>query len=1220
MRAIFALLIFALFSIPAISQDEPKQWQVYDGYAPDGYGRHLVFVSGDEEYRSEEALSQLAKIMAVRHGFKCTVLYAQDPEKPGFVNPQVLNHIPGLEALETADLMVIATRFRALPDDQMDKIEAYLMSGRPVVGLRTANHGFRFPEDSKWHHWSWKYEGEKKAWHQGFGGLVLGSWFFSHHGWHGKESTRGIPEKGARKHEILRGIEPESVWGATDVYGVKEPIPGDDVQILLRGQVLTGMEMDSEPLGPGPYEKAPDYIREGSNDKNKPMQALAWTKSYQIPNGRKGRVFSTTLGASQDLAAEGTRRLLANGIFWCLGMAVPQETNVEIVDEFEPSPFKTHKREYWEERKLKVSDFDLKTPFYPENTGWKTRAAELAETGYEFATHPVNQYRPYNWYADQAASFLRSNEELPSLLPHFPDLDGGIQGHWGVFHKNSYKDRRYNLAERGSTASGIFRAGKMTLPRAIAVSLAPDFHCAFDPVTMRYTHIWKGDFLNFPSNRWGIGGGFSPGGKIIYENPSKFGWFLPELEKEKPDVQFLGHFKIGEKTIFRFVVEGHEVWSSPSAKKNGDGNWEFVQEIEYSRVVPDVTFASANPGGMFVGPKLRELALAGGEPRYADKSITLAGKVGQPIPNSPFAIDRIPVPLHNDFGSVMLLSGLDFFENGDAAVCTMMGDVWRVSGLDAELKNVTWTRIAKGLNQALGLSIHGDTIYVIGRDRISRLHDLNGDGEIDFYENFCDDFPASTGGHDFYVGLQRDSNGYFYFVAANSGVVKVAPDGSSAEIIADGLRNTNGIGVRVDGLVVTSTNEGDWTPASAIMEVRDGDFYGRGAKKDGEPIAPAMAYIPRGIDNSSGGQIFCTSEIWGPLKDQLLHFSFGNGLWMMCLRDEKDGARTQGAIVPFPGDFESGAHRGRFNPKDGQLYVVGADGWGNYAITDGSFARVRFNPDAEFTYPTGWKAHKNGIRLNFATAIDPESVKPENFLCQQWNYQYGPHYGSLEFSLKARETPGHDPVTVKSAHVLDGGKSVFLEMPSLTPSMQFHIYGEAKTASGADFKVNLFPTLLRLDDDFSKFDGYSASSPDKVTKLDLPVRWPVPFKPKVPNGKPGSLRHIEAISGLRFSEKEIHAKPGERITIRFKNKDSIPHNFVLCKPGTFQTVGQASNEMLSNPKIAELHYVPETDDVLHFTPMLYTNQQHELHIAAPTEPGTYPYICTFPGHWAVMKG
>ncbi len=1185
-------IVLSLFAVTASA--EPKQWQTYDGYNPEGYGRHIVFISGDEEYRSEETLPQLAKILAVRHGFKCTVLFAQDPEKPGIINPQILTNIPGLEALRTADCMVIATRFRALPDAQMEEIDAYLKSGRPVIGMRTANHGFRFPKGSKWEHYNWLYKGEKSEWAEGFGGLVLGSWFFSHHGWHGHESTRGIIEKGKQGHQILKGIQPGNVWGATDVYGVKEPIPGDDVEILLRGQVLSGMAKDSKPLGPGPYEKAPEYVKNGSNNKNDPMQALAWTKSYQIPGGREGRAFCTTLGASLDLQAEGTRKLLVNAVYWSLGMAAV-DPDVQIVGEYEPTSFKTYKKEHWEKRQLKVADFDLKTELHPRTTDkpashYESSLGGREGFGYDFANHPINRDRIYHFYSRQAAHFMaerKAGKELPPLLPHFPEVDGLENGHWGKYHKNSYRDRRFNIMDHGNVFAGIFRVGKRTLPRAFAVSLSDDLHYAFDPVTLHMTHIWEGDFLKFNPSRWGIGGGISPGGKILRSESNE-----PLGVSIAKGSRYIGHRRRGDKVTFQ-ISSGQEQYHL-SAKKI-DGKLVMLPTSE-------------------IASKWKA--------KYADKSIILSGKIGTQIPGTPFAIDRIPVPHHNEFGSPMLIGGHDFFSNGDAAVCTMAGDIWRVTGLDADLKKVTWTRIATGLNQPLGLSIFDDKIYVVGRDRISRLHDENGDGEIDFYENFCDDFPSSPGGHDFYTGLQRDGNGYFYFVAANSGVVKVAPDGSSAEVIATGLRNANGIGASSSGVITTSTNEGDWTPASAVFEVREGDFYGRKATKDGPPIAPALAYIPRGIDNSSGGQIFVDSKKWGPLQNQLLHFSFGAGTWSMILRDTgKDGERTQGAVVPLPGDFESGAHRGRFSPLDGQLYVSGSDGWGNYAITDGSFARVRYITGADNPYPTGWKAHRNGIVVRFSIPITAASVKPENFLCQTWNYQYGDGYGSLEFSLKQPGIPGHDSVAVKSAHLLKDGYSIFLEMPGIQPAMQFHIFGKLESKkSDEDITLNMFPTILHLAKDFTGFKGYAASLPDKITKLTLPIRWPIPFSPKVPNGKPGRKITIEAVSGLQYSPKQITVKAGEQITIEFKNTDSIPHNFVLAEKDSLLKVGTAANMMLSDPKAAEMHYAPDLKEVIHYTPMIYRNGRYLLHVKAPETPGKYPYLCTFPGHWAVMNG
>ncbi len=336
----------------------PKQWQNYPGKEGPGKGKKIVLVSGDEEYRSEEGLSQLGKILSQRHGFECVVLYSQDPDMPGLINPNYQGNIPGLDALRDADLMIIATRFRDLPDEQMQEFDNYLKSGLPVIGLRTATHAFNIKdEDSKWSHWSFDYKGSKKIWTKGFGELVLGTTWVSHHGWHKYESTRGIL---TGQHEIQNGIEDGDIWGPSDVYGVVLPLPGDSEPIVL-GQVVAGMGMKHPEIGPGPYDRVPGYGKEPGFHKNDPMMPVAWTKTYQVTGGEKGKVFTTTMGSSNDFAVEGTRRMVVNGVYWTLGMTVPEEgTNVDTVGEYKPSMFGFHREEgYWEGLGLSVSDFDL---------------------------------------------------------------------------------------------------------------------------------------------------------------------------------------------------------------------------------------------------------------------------------------------------------------------------------------------------------------------------------------------------------------------------------------------------------------------------------------------------------------------------------------------------------------------------------------------------------------------------------------------------------------------------------------------------------------------------------------------------------------------------------------------------------------------------------------------------------------------------------------------
>lgn len=322
------LLVFLSGVSMAQSQD---LWITYKGHDGPGKNLHIVLISGDEEYRSEEALPQLGKILATRHGFKCTVLFAID-EDTGIINPLNRHNIPGLEALAKADLVIIATRFRDLPDKQMAYIDAYLKAGKPIIGMRTATHAFAIESSPTYKHYNWNSSDPK--FEQGFGRQILGETWISHHGNHGHESTRGIVPADQRDHPIVRGIAEGAIWGPTDVYGVRLPLPGDAKPIVL-GQVLAGMSPDDEPV---------------TGEKNEPMMPIGWTKSYQLIDGKRGRVFTTTMGAATDLVAEGTRRMIVNAVYWALSIEgkIPLDgTDVRIVDTYKPSDygFGKHKQE-----------------------------------------------------------------------------------------------------------------------------------------------------------------------------------------------------------------------------------------------------------------------------------------------------------------------------------------------------------------------------------------------------------------------------------------------------------------------------------------------------------------------------------------------------------------------------------------------------------------------------------------------------------------------------------------------------------------------------------------------------------------------------------------------------------------------------------------------------------------------------------------------------------
>jgi azurin len=404
-----------------------------------------------------------------------------------------------------------------------------------------------------------------------------------------------------------------------------------------------------------------------------------------------------------------------------------------------------------------------------------------------------------------------------------------------------------------------------------------------------------------------------------------------------------------------------------------------------------------------------------------------------------------------------------------------------------------------------------------------------------------------------------------------------------------------------------------------VCEVGPGTFFGYGGPRDGRPPDLPLVYLPRGLDNSSGAQVFVTGDRFGPLRGQLLHFSFGAGSWFLILR-ERVGGRPQGAAVPMPGEFRSGAHRGRFNPKDGQLYVSGMAGWGTYTIADGCFQRIRYTGEPA-QLPTAFHAHENGVLLTFSQPLDRRAVgRPERQFAQAWNYRYGPGYGSSEWSTRHPGTPGHDRLAIRSAHVLDDGRTLFLEIPDLQPVNQLHL--RVRTDDGPPH--DLFATVHRLVAPFTGFPGYRpaektiAAHPILADMAAMTVKpAPNPWRPKMRGARAVS---IEAGKNLSFSARTIKARAGEPIGLTFANPDVVPHNWALIKPGALARFGGLVNRIVAEPDAAARHYVPRSDDLIAYTDVVGPGEQFTIYFRAPAEPGRYPYLCTFPGHWMVMNG
>lgn len=311
-------ILFGMMGLAAASAAaDEQQWIEFPGGEGPGKGKHVVLVSGDEEYRSEEALPMLGKLLSERHGFRCTVLFAVDP-KTGEVNPNEQTNIPGMKMIDTADFVVLGLRFRELPDADMKHLVDYVDAGKPIMGLRTSTHAFNYTRNKQSPYAKWSFNSGE--WPGGFGQQILGETWINHHGDHGKESTRGVVEEKNAAHPLLRGVE--DVWGPTDVYGIKN-LPAS-ATVLLRGQVLTGMSPDDGPV---------------AGAKNDPMMPVAWVHEVQSASGKKQTVICSTMGAATDFVHPGLRRFVVNAAFWATGLEVPAELNADPVGEFKPTDF-----------------------------------------------------------------------------------------------------------------------------------------------------------------------------------------------------------------------------------------------------------------------------------------------------------------------------------------------------------------------------------------------------------------------------------------------------------------------------------------------------------------------------------------------------------------------------------------------------------------------------------------------------------------------------------------------------------------------------------------------------------------------------------------------------------------------------------------------------------------------------------------------------------------
>lgn len=447
------------------------------------------------------------------------------------------------------------------------------------------------------------------------------------------------------------------------------------------------------------------------------------------------------------------------------------------------------------------------------------------------------------------------------------------------------------------------------------------------------------------------------------------------------------------------------------------------------------------------------------------------------VSGRPYAIDIITAPESNPWGSWMRFGGFDFFEDASrVAICTWSGDVWVVSGVEGNLDGLQWRRFATGLHQPLGLRIVNDRVHVVGRNQITRLHDLDGDGEADFYESFHNAIENSEHFHEPCMELQTDPEGSFYTMKGarhalealhrhHGTLIRIPPDGGDPEVVAYGFRASNGLCLGPDGEMYGSDQEGHWMPANRVNRIEPGGFHGNawGWLPEGRlsTFVPPLCWLHPSVDRSPSSFVWVTSGSWGPVQDHLVSLSYGRGQLFLVLQETVDGA-TQGAVTPFPLEFPTGIMRARFHPESGHLYTCGLVGWSSDRSRPGGFFRVRWT-GAPLHMPVAVHFVRGGIHLRFSDALDPGSAAdPEGYRVQVWNYRWSERYGSPDFDLDGEE--GRTTLPVASASPAKDAREVFLEIPGLRPVMQVHVDLRLRAADGTPVRTFIHGTIHRLGD------------------------------------------------------------------------------------------------------------------------------------------------------------
>jgi hypothetical protein len=669
---------------------------------------------------------------------------------------------------------------------------------------------------------------------------------------------------------------------------------------------------------------------------------------------------------------------------------------------------------------------------------------------------------------------------------------------WEKMTDKDWIDTRFREMNTGPFLDATFRyqltKGQETIYKGTAIKLA-DGGVLFDRNSLRLAAVWSGGWLQHSDKRFGLLNTPTPIGTLLLANPSGPGWadqsknwmtgsgITNPLPRDW--AKYRGLYRTAQGVTLSYTVGTTELLEAYVSTKHESGTRidrhiqatipGRIHELFNGATLPGLkvelppsppTRTKQSFGNLKAPPSTMDWSTAT-KPATAQWGTPIVTKLVRGEENGPLAVDTLTIPYVNPFKALFFCTGVDTLSDGRIAVCTCHGDVWLVS-VDEAKNECRWQRYATGLYHPLGLKVVDGKIFVLESGQLTRLHDLNGDGEADFYENFNNDWHTGSGEHSYDTCLEVDPQGNFYFFKTgdtnlpNGGcLMRVTKDGSKAEIFATGFRHPIGMGMSPTGIITGADQEGNWMPATRIDQYKAGGFYGdmRAHHRSTPPLIydQPICWLPREVDNSAGGQVWVPEGRFGPLSGLPLHLSYGRCKPFILLRQEVNGL-VQGGVWDLGIRFLAGSCRARF-AADGNMYVCGLNGWQTAAQADGSLQRVR-TTGKPMNVPIKMEVTSTGIELTFSQKLNKSTVEdPSRYRSAKWYYRWSGDYGSKRYKMSNPNELGQDDVTIKAAKLINDDKTIQLTIPGTVAVMQQQLGLNILAADGTPIIGSVYLTI-----------------------------------------------------------------------------------------------------------------------------------------------------------------